>query len=304
MGTPRTTLAVEQDGVAVITLENPPVNALHPSGTPARAWGASPPTRARARRHAHPRAPRCRSAAEPVQSPARGPGQPARQGHRGHGRQRCVVWGRTCRWPPQMLPPTRAHPTRPPPCTRAAPPTRPRPCRRPPACQPTHRPAGKFCAGFDINQFVSASPGSGGGIDGRINEAFCELLESGPKPTVAAIEAIALGGGCEVALACNARICTPGARAGGGRPALFCVLRTSCRCQLPAPAAAASRQASSSRATGVCPATTRNPQLPANARPQARPWACRSCPWASSPGLAARSACHARSACRRRRSSC
>lgn len=46
--------------------------------------------------------------------------------------------------------------------------------------------------------------------DCRINDNFCALLESGPKPTVAAVESLALGGGLEVALACNARLCTPG----------------------------------------------------------------------------------------------
>lgn len=69
----------------------------------------------------------------------------------------------------------------------------------------------KFSAGFDINKFAEAG---GGGIDSRINNAFCDLLESGPKPTVAAIETLALGGGCEVALACNARVAAPGASIG------------------------------------------------------------------------------------------
>jgi enoyl-CoA hydratase/3-hydroxyacyl-CoA dehydrogenase len=40
------------------------------------------------------------------------------------------------------------------------------------------------------------------------------VLEAGPKPTVAAIHGVALGGGCEVAVACNARVCTPGTRIG------------------------------------------------------------------------------------------
>ena len=74
-----------------------------------------------------------------------------------------------------------------------------------------------FSAGFDIAQFASSSSsggGGGGGIDHSINAAFCDLIESGPKPTVAAIRALALGGGLEVALACHARLATPGARLG------------------------------------------------------------------------------------------
>lgn len=73
---------------------------------------------------------------------------------------------------------------------------------------------GKFCAGFDINQFASKDNEAGGGIDNRINEAFVRLLEDGPKPTVAAVQTLALGGGCEVAIACNARVATPGTSLG------------------------------------------------------------------------------------------
>lgn len=62
-----------------------------------------------------------------------------------------------------------------------------------------------FCAGFDINQFASG----GGGLDNDVNQMLCDLIEAGPKPTVAAIRGVALGGGLEVAMACNARICGP-----------------------------------------------------------------------------------------------
>lgn len=70
---------------------------------------------------------------------------------------------------------------------------------------------GTFCAGFDIHQFGQQG---GGGIDDSINEAFVRLLEDGPKPSVAAVQGLALGGGCEVALACNARVATPGTAMG------------------------------------------------------------------------------------------
>lgn len=73
--------------------------------------------------------------------------------------------------------------------------------------------AGKnFSAGFDINQFQNTS--GGGGIDNSINESICSVLEGGPKPTVAAIQGVALGGGLEVAMGCNARIAAPGSRLG------------------------------------------------------------------------------------------
>lgn len=49
------------------------------------------------------------------------------------------------------------------------------------------------------------------GLDGRwVNERFNALLESGPKPTVAAIDGLCLGGGLEASMACNARVATAG----------------------------------------------------------------------------------------------
>ncbi|PIA44345.1 hypothetical protein AQUCO_01700147v1 [Aquilegia coerulea] len=75
---------------------------------------------------------------------------------------------------------------------------------------------GKFSGGFDITAF--------GGIQGgKVEEPkpgyisidiVTDTLEGARKPSVAAIDGLALGGGLEVAMACHARISTPTAQLG------------------------------------------------------------------------------------------
>jgi enoyl-CoA hydratase/carnithine racemase len=74
----------------------------------------------------------------------------------------------------------------------------------------------------------SAAPG-GGGIDNNINAAICDVLEGGPKPSVAAITGVALGGGCEVGAACGAAAASSPLLANAvcrGPPCVTCVVLT------------------------------------------------------------------------------
>lgn len=62
-----------------------------------------------------------------------------------------------------------------------------------------------FVAGADISEMVNASPEEGRAMALLADEAFT-LLEEMPKPTIAAVNGYALGGGCELAMACDIRI--------------------------------------------------------------------------------------------------
>ena len=70
-----------------------------------------------------------------------------------------------------------------------------------------------FAAGADIKAMVDFGPQEVAGDVGALERA-CRDLEAIPKPVVAAINGFALGGGCEVALACDRRVASEGAELG------------------------------------------------------------------------------------------
>jgi enoyl-CoA hydratase len=70
-----------------------------------------------------------------------------------------------------------------------------------------------FIAGADINELAGQTP-VGGREHAHRGQHVLDLIETLGKPVVAAINGVALGGGCELAMACTIRIAADTARLG------------------------------------------------------------------------------------------
>jgi enoyl-CoA hydratase len=71
-----------------------------------------------------------------------------------------------------------------------------------------------FVAGADISEFLQLDQNSGEALARKGHQMVFDKIENSPKPIVAAVNGFALGGGCELALACHFIIASSNAKFG------------------------------------------------------------------------------------------